>query len=158
MKKFFFVFFAFVFISCADGIKGSWEDDGYTSSTTNSVSSTTSEATSNTESTSNTGNSSDNSATEIDSEDPFAGTIWVSNEAIASLSFTVEFSTSKTVSYYANAAGTTQTFVKDYPYTVKTDFAGVSGQYAAQVGSNYFTIPSKNATSTTFAGNTFVKQ
>ena len=49
MKKFFFVFFAFVFISCADGIKGSWEDDGDVSSSTSSVSSTTSEATSNTE-------------------------------------------------------------------------------------------------------------
>ena len=56
-----------------------------------------------------------------------------------------------------NSSGVVQSIYSG-PYTVKKDFNDVSGQYAAVVGSQHFTIPNKNATSTTFGGKTFKKQ
>ena len=137
MKKNFVIFavfaiFAFLFVSCADGIKGSLNDG------TSGISSASST---------------------VDDNDPFYGSTWICDQSYAyvTLKTTIKFSTTGTVDYSMNSSGVVQSIYSG-PYTVKKDFNDVSGQYAAVVGSQHFTIPNKNATSTTFGGKTFKKQ
>lgn len=114
---------AFFFASCADGIKGSFNDGA------------------------------------ADENDPFAGSTWICDQSNASmtLKMTIKFSSDGNVNYSIDSAGAV-TSIYSGPYTVKKDFNDVSGQYAAVVDSYHFTIPNKDATTTTFEGMTFKKQ
>lgn len=154
MKKSFIIFsiltvFAFYFVSCADGIKGSLNDGTSDISTTN---------TSNDSGNDSSGNGGGDPST-VDENDPFAGSTWVCDQSNAyiTLKTTIKFSTNGTVDYSMNSSGTV-TSIYSGPYTVKKDFNGVNGQYGAIVGSITFTIPNKNATTTSFGGKTFKKQ
>lgn len=144
-----FTVFAFLFVSCADGIKGSLNDGTSNISTTNTTNDSGNES---------SGNGSGESAT-VDEDDPFAGSTWVYDQsnAYVTLKTTIKFSTNGTVDYSMNSSGTV-TSIYSGPYTVEKDFNDVSGQYGAMVGSQTFTIPNKNATTTTFMGHTFKKQ
>ena len=103
------------------------------------------------------GNSGNSSV--VDENDPFAGTTWVydmSNNYLT-LKETIKFFTNGTVDHYMeNNYGVTSFY--SGPYTVEKDFNGVSGQYGAIIGGQTFTIPNKDATTTTFCTWTFKKQ
>lgn len=98
-------------------------------------------------------------STVVDENDPFAGTTWVNDLSNEYLTYktTIKFFTNGTVDYSMDIQGSV-TSLYSGPYTVKKDFAGVSGQYGAIIGSQTFTIPNKDATTTTFGNLTFKKQ
>ena len=145
---------AFFFASCADGIKGSFNDGAAGISGTGT---STGSGSSSTDNGSETGGGSSSSS--ADENDPFAGSTWICDQSNAymTLKTTIKFSSDGNVNYSMDAAGAV-TSIYSGPYTVKKDFNDVSGQYAAVVGSQHFTIPNKDATTTTFGGKTFKKQ
>ena len=96
--------------------------------------------------------------TSNNAEDPFAGTTWEADTGNKGIVITtIKFSNNKTVDYYITSSGT-KTSLYSGSYEVTKNYLDVEGQYGASVGSQTFVIPNKDATSVSWAGNTFIKK